>query len=339
MERRAVSMDTIAGALGVSKVTVSKALNDKEGVSEALRAEIKAKALELGYQMNVFAKALKTNQTFNIGIIIAERFVQTTDTYYFKLYSMLVKKFSEINYASLMEIITYDDELSLKLPKMYLQRKVDALIIMGQCNSDYLELFQDADIPVIFFDFYDPSINIDSIVVDNFQAGEDITNLLIKNGHKDIAFIGNIYATSSIKDRFLGYYSALIENNIPLNYDYLISDRDSSGNLYKDYKLPKHLPTAIVCNNDQVAYFLIKRLQELDLKVPQDISIVTFDNTLYSKFSSVSLTSIDNNDEELVNICVKAITKKLTKPEKIYDKILVKTKIVERDSIKNLKGE
>ncbi len=339
MEKRSVSMDTIASALGVSKVTVSKALNDKEGVSESLRVLIKAKAQELGYQMNVFAKALKTNQTFNIGIIIAERFVQTTDTYYFKLYSMLVKKFSEINYATLMEIITYNDEVSLNLPKMYIQRKVDALIIMGQCNSEYLELFLDSYIPVIFLDFYNPDIKIDSIVVDNFQAGEDITNLLIKNGHKDIAFIGNIYATSSIKDRFLGYYSALIENNLSINQDYVISDRDSSGNLFKNYKLPKQLPSAIVCNNDQVAYFLIKRLQELDLKVPDDISIVTFDNTLYSKFSSVSLTSVDNNDDELVNICVKAITKKLTKPEKVYDKILVKTKIVERDSIKNIKGE
>lgn len=332
-------MDTIAEILGVSKVTVSKALNDKEGVSEALRAEIKAKALELGYQMNVFAKALKTKQTFNIGIIIPERFVQTTDTYYFKLYAMLVKRFSEINYNTLMEIIGYSDEENLNLPKMYIQRKIDALIIMGQCNSEYLKLFLDADIPVIFFDFYDPEIKIDSIVVDNLQAGEDITNMLIKNGHREIAFIGNIYATSSIKDRFLGYFSALIENQIKFKPELVISDRDSSGNLYKDYKLPKRLPTAVVCNNDQVAYFLIKRLQELDLKVPEDISVVTFDNTIYSNFSSVSLTSVDNNDEELVNICIKAITKKLTNPEKKYDKILVKTKIIERESIKNLRGE
>ena len=332
-------MDTIANILGVSKVTVSKALNDKEGVSEALRQEIKAKALELGYQMNVFAKALKTKQTYNIGILIPERFIQSDDTYYFKIYSKLVKGFSDINYNALMEILNSQAEENLDLPKMYVQNKIDGIIIMGQCQKEYLNLFTKADIPVIFFDFYDPDIKVDSIVVDNFQAGEDITNLLCKNGHTEIGFVGNIYATSSIKDRFLGYYSALIENNLKINYDYVISDRDSSGNLFKDYqiKMPKMLPTAFVCNNDQVAYFLIKRLDELDLHVPDDISIVTFDNTIYSNFSSVSLTSVDNNVDELVKICIKAMTKKITKPEKIYDKILVKPHIIERNSIKTLK--
>ena len=332
-------MDTIANILGVSKVTVSKAVNDKEGVSEALRQEIKAKALELGYQMNVFAKALKTKQTYNIGILIPERFIQSDDTYYFKIYSKLVKGFSDINYNALMEILNSQAEENLDLPKMYVQNKIDGIIIMGQCQKEYLNLFTKADIPVIFFDFYDPDIKVDSIVVDNFQAGEDITNLLCKNGHTEIGFVGNIYATSSIKDRFLGYYSALIENNLKINYDYVISDRDSSGNLFKDYqiKMPKMLPTAFVCNNDQVAYFLIKRLDELDLHVPDDISIVTFDNTIYSNFSSVSLTSVDNNVDELVKICIKAMTKKITKPEKIYDKILVKPHIIERNSIKTLK--
>ena len=332
-------MDTIANILGVSKVTVSKALNDKEGVSEALRQEIKAKALELGYQMNVFAKALKTKQTYNIGILIPERFIQSEDTYYFKIYSKLVKGFSDINYNALMEILNSQAEENLDLPKMYVQNKIDGIIIMGQCQKEYLNLFTKTDIPVIFFDFYDPDIKVDSIVVDNFQAGEDITNLLCKNGHTEIGFVGNIYATSSIKDRFLGYYSALIENNLKINYDYVISDRDSSGNLFKDYqiKMPKMLPTAFVCNNDQVAYFLIKRLEELDLHVPDDISIVTFDNTIYSNFSSVSLTSVDNNVDELVKICIKAMTKKITKPEKIYDKILVKPHIIERNSIKTLK--
>lgn len=332
-------MDTIANILGVSKVTVSKALNDKEGVSEALRQEIKAKALELGYQMNVFAKALKTKQTYNIGILIPERFIQSDDTYYFKIYSKLVKGFSDINYNALMEILNSQAEENLDLPKMYVQNKIDGIIIMGQCQKEYLNLFTKTDIPVIFFDFYDPDIKVDSIVVDNFQAGEDITNLLCKNGHTEIGFVGNIYATSSIKDRFLGYYSALIENNLKINYDYVISDRDASGNLFKDYqiKMPKMLPSAFVCNNDQVAYFLIKRLEELDLHVPDDISIVTFDNTIYSNFSSVSLTSVDNNVDELVKICIKAMTKKITKPEKIYDKILVKPRIIERSSIKNLK--
>jgi len=339
MERSKVSLDTIAKEMGVSKVTVSKALNDKEGVSDKLKEEIKAKAVELGYQKNLFAKALKTNQTNNIGILIPERFVHHSDTYYFKLYAELSKKFNESQYAILMEILEKEDEDNLCYPRIYQQRLIDALIIMGQCSKEYLSLFVDFDIPVIFFDFYDSEIKVDSIVVDNEYAGDEITKLLIANGHRKIAFIGNIYATSSIRDRFLGYFGALIQNNIELNQKYVISDRDELGNLYTTYDLPKDLPTAFVCNNDQVAYYLIKDLESKGLHVPNDISVVTFDNTIYSKFSNVLITSVDNNDSELVNICVKAITKKLNKPEKVYDKILVKPKIIERNSVKNIGGQ
>ena len=333
-----VSLTTIAESIGVSKVTISKALNDKEGVSDELRKEIKAKAKELNYHINVIAKGLKTNQTYNIGILIPERFVQTSNNYYFELYTKMAKKFNELNYTAVMEILEAKSEENLEFPKMYNHGKIDALIIMGQCNKDYLKLFCLAKMPVIFFDFYDSEIQVDSIIVDNYYSGTDITKLLIKNGHKDIAFIGNIYSTSSIRDRFLGYYRALLEANIEINYDYVISDRDNLGNLH-EFELPKNMPTAFVCNNDQLAYNLLNRLIEKGYKVPEDVSIVTFDNTIYSELSSVKLTSVDNNDDELVAIAVKAIIKKLSKPEKVYDRILVKARIVERDSVKDLKGE
>ena len=333
-----VSMDTIANCLGVSKVTVSKALNDKEGVSEELRKQIKAKAAELGYHMNMLAKGLKTNQTFNIGLLIPERYVKTSNTYYFEIYAKLVKKFNENGYTGIMEILDSKTEKKLELPKMYHSGKIDALIIIGQCAKEYLELFTHVSIPVIFFDFYDSEIKVDSIIVDNYLSGTEITELLIKNGHRDIAFIGNIYATSSISDRFLGYYRALIAAHIPFNPSYVISDRDEQGQLC-EFALPDKMPTAFVCNNDELAYHLIKRLSERGIKVPDDVSIVTFDNTIYSELSGVKLTTVDNNDDELVTVATKAIIKKLQNPYKVYDRILVRAKIIERDSVKMMKGE
>lgn len=333
-----VSMDTIANCLGVSKVTVSKALNDKEGVSEELRKQIKAKALELGYHMNMIAKGLKTNQTFNIGMLIPERYVETSNTYYFEIYAKLIKKFSENGYTGIMEILDSQTENNLELPKMYHSGKIDALIIIGQCNKEYLELFTHVSIPVLFFDFYDSQIKVDSIIVDNYLSGTEITDLLIQKGHRDIAFIGNIYSTSSISDRFLGYYRALLSANIPFNPDYVISDRDEHGQLC-EFALPEKMPTAFVCNNDQLAYHLLGRLNERGIKVPDDVSIVTFDNTIYSELSGVKLTTVDNNDDELVAIATKAIIKKLQNPHKIYDRILVRAKIIERDSVKMMKGD
>ena len=335
MSKSKVSMDTIAESLGVSKVTVSKALNDKEGVSEELRRQIKAKANELGYHINIIAKGLKTNQTFNIGIIIPERFVETANSYYFELYARIVKKFNEIGYTGVMEIIDSTAEDNLELPLVYRNKKVDALIIIGQCHKKYLELFTKVEVPVLFFDFYDSEIKVDSIIVDNYFSGTEITRLLLKNGHRSIGFIGNIYSTSSIRDRFLGYYRALLEARIPLNEKIIIDDRDLEGNLC-DFDLPKEMPSAFVCNNDQLAYHLIQKLNQAGYQIPQDVSIVTFDNTIYSELSSVKLTSVDNNVDELVSIARKAIIKKINNPTKVYDCILVKAKIVERDSVRKL---
>ena len=333
MNKSNVSMDTIAQTLGISKVTVSKALNEKEVVSQELRLKIKEKARELGYHVNIMAKGLRSNQTYNIGILIAERYLGSEDNYYFEVYGKFVRKFNEYNYNAIMEIIDAEKEKNLILPDLFVQRKVDSIIIIGECQSDYLKLFENSDIPLLFFDFYDEDVNIDSVTVDNYAMGAEITKLLIQKGHKNIGFIGNIYSTSSIKDRFLGYYKALLDNKINLNYEYVLNDRDEDGTLI-DIELPVNLPDAFVCNNDQVAFHVINKLIERNVKVPEDVAVVAFDNTIYSRIARVPITTVDTNVDTLVEKASKAIIKKMTKPEKIYDKILVKGNIIERDSVK-----
>lgn len=329
-----VSMDTIAQELNVSKVTVSKALNDKEGVSEELRLQIKQKASELGYQMNLMAKGLKNNETFNIGILIAERYLQISNSYYFGIYVKFTKEIEKIGYTAIMEILDVEKENNNIMPKMVMQGKIDALIILGECKKNYLKQFVDFSMPVLFFDFYDPEIDVDSVITDNYHAGCELTKLLIDNNHKDIGFIGNIYSTTSIKDRYLGYYKALLDAKIELNPEYVVSDRDDKGNLI-EINLPDKMPSAFVCNNDQVAYEVCKKLNAKGYKIPEDISIVAFDNSIYSGINT-QLTSFDANSVQMVEVATKAIIKKLKVIDKKYDRILIKGQIIERNSIKHL---
>ena len=333
MNKQSVSMDTIAQTLGVSKVTVSKALNEKEGVSQELRLKIKEKAQELGYHFNYMARGLRSNQTYNIGVLIAERYLGSEDNYYFEVYGKFVRKFNEYNYNAIMEIIDADKEKNLILPDLYVQKKVDSIIIIGECQSNYLKLFENSDIPILFFDFYDEGVNIDSITVDNYTMGTEITKLLIAKGYKSIGFVGNIYSTSSIKDRFLGYYKALLDNNYPIDYNYILSDRNEDGTLI-DVTLPEKLPDAFLCNNDQVAFHIINKLIERGLTVPKDVAVAAFDNTIYSRIARVPITTVDTNVETLVEKASEAIIKKMNQPEKIYNRILVKGYIIERESVK-----
>ena len=330
-----VSMNQIAQILNVSKVTVSKALNDKPGVSEELRREIKKTADLIGYRFNSAARSLKTNKAFNIGILIAERFIEDPASYYFGVWGKLTTKLSDLGYSAIMETLTAKNENGLVPPKMYVERKVDGLIILGQLKKEYLLLFEDFDLPVVFFDFYVKDSKIDSIVIDNFYSGYQITNMLIKNGHKDIGFVGNIYSTSSIQDRFLGFYRSLLENKIPINYDFIVSDRNDDGQLI-ELILPKKMPTAFVCNNDQVAYRYIQMLNKHNIKVPDDVSIVSFDNTIFSTLSNPPITTVDTHVEDMVTVVCKVILKKISDPNKFYNRILVRSSIIVRDSVKDL---
>ena len=184
---RNVTMQDIADRLGVSKVTVSKALNNKEGVGEELRLKIKKTAEEMGYRYNSCAKSVKYGLTYNIGVISPEKFTGT-NSFYISFYKMISKELDRRGYSAILHTLSHEEEASLRLPRLYYECKADGLIILGQVGTRYAELLGSIDIPVVFLDFYDKHSEIDSVISDNFHAAYELTNYLIENGHREIAY-------------------------------------------------------------------------------------------------------------------------------------------------------
>ncbi len=129
---------------------------------------------------------------------------------------------SKVDYFAIMDIVSHKDEKELKMPNMIAENKVDGVIILGQMNTGYLQMIKNIDIPLVFLDFYDDQLDVDSITSDNFYGAYTITNYVISMGHREIGFVGNIFATKSILDRYLGYYKALISNKIEYNEEWLV---------------------------------------------------------------------------------------------------------------------
>lgn len=330
-----ISMSDIAKELGISKVSVSKALSDKEGVSEELRKKVKDLATARGYRFSASARSLKTNRQNNIGILISEKYIMDKEAYYFSVSGEITRKLDEYGNSGIMEIVTYDAEQSAIPPRVYNENKVDGIIVLGQMSSEYLKMIDRIAIPVIFLDFYVKELTTDAVVVDNFFSSYQLTSSLISKGHKSIGYVGSINATSSIQDRYLGYYKSLIENNIPLRKEYVIPDRDSQGK-FIEFKLPEELPTAFVCNCDRVAFSLVDALKKLGKKVPEDCSVVGFDNSIFSTLASPQITTVDNNIDQMVSTAVKVITKKIGNPQKTYNMILIPGTIIERHSVQEI---
>lgn len=328
-------MKDIADKLGVSIVTVSKALNNKDGVGEALKSKIQATAQKLGYRFNTSARAMKDGRTYNIGVIIAERFAGPSQSFYLQFYQQISKVLNEFNYYGIMNVLTEEDEEQLKLPKLFSEKKVDGFIILGQIERTYIELLQNINIPYVFLDFYTDYEDVDSIISDSYYSVYEMTNYIIKSGHRKIAFVGNIHATSSIQDRFLGYYKSLLEHGIELRDEYIVSDRDERGK-YIDIELPEEMPTAFVCNCDQVAFNLVNKLTKCGYRVPDDCSIVGFDNDVYATITEPNLTTIEVDVEEMSKAAVKSVIEKIKNEKQKYGRILIESNIVYRDSVKKI---
>ncbi|MGN0674726.1 MAG: LacI family DNA-binding transcriptional regulator [Oscillospiraceae bacterium] len=329
-----VKMKDIADKLGISVVAVSKALSGKNGVSEELRIKVRKTADEIGYKYETTAKK-KTSCSNNIGIIVAERYIQE-DSFYFKFFRHISKLLQVNDHYAFFQTLSQSAEDNAVIPKMLFQQRVDGIIMLGQVSKKYTKAIIDTKIPVVFLDFYNEQVNSDCIICDSFYASYEMTNYLIKNGHRSIAFIGNIHATSSIQDRYLGYAKSLIEHNIPLKDSYLISDRDTETGKFIPIELPVVMPTAFVCNCDETACRLISVLNENGYKVPDDISVTGFDNSIYSTISTPNITTIEVNTAQMASIAVDSLITKIKTPSVHTGMIQVKGKLIFKESVRSL---
>lgn len=333
MIRKSVTMGDVAKELGVSTVSVSKALTGKEGVSDAVREMIIKKADEMGYR---YTGSKKENipEKHNIGIFVSERFINK-DAYYSRLYEKTMMMLSEQKQMGMLEIIRRETEKEVQAPALLSSGQIEAAIVLGQMSGEYLKMLKDHGIPLLFMDFYDENIAEDSVISDSVYGSDILTDYLIKRGHKEIAFVGSIGSTSSIMDRYIGYYRAMLKAGLSIKDEWRIDDRDEEGEGI-ELCLPEEMPTAFVCNSDSTAFNLVKRLQKDGYRVPEDVSVVAFDNFIYAEMSSPKITTYGVDTDALARTAIRIILDKLADPEYSVGRVLVSGTLIERKSVMQL---
>ena len=277
---------------------------------------------------------MKEGENGSIGILVADRFFED-NSFYNKLYRHLVLKLNEAGYFGVLEILSRENEEQLRLPNMINSSRIDGIIVMGQISEEYLTELNGTDIPQVLLDFYAERPGMESIISDGIHGSCCLTDYLIEMGHRDICFVGSIYATSSIMDRYIGFYKSMLQHGIPCSADDVIEDRDRYGR-FIELALPDRMPTAFVCNCDQVAYLLVQRLKDMGYRVPEDVSVVGFDDYIYSTLSDPKLTTYRVNMEEMAKIAVSVMSKKLKNPSYTKGRTVVDGNIVIRDSVKRI---
>lgn len=311
VDMRKVRLADIAREAGVSTVTVHNALTGQKGVSSQLREQILEIAEKMGYESPARESVQKDgNSDFQkIGVLIAEKYLGNHATYYWKIYQELALAATEKQCYTIVETLK-TDEMSgnWEIPQMILTNKVQGIVIIGEIDRQHIcKLRESVSIPIVFLDFYDREFAQDAVIADNFYGMYQMTELLFDRGVDEIGFIGSIHATNSIMDRYCGYMKSMMEHGKNIHPEWLIEDRDEKGIVA--FELPRRLPKAFVCNCDLVAGMLVSKLNARGLKVPDDISVVGFDNFLYPGYADNGITTYEVNIKAMVKVAIKKLMK------------------------------
>lgn len=326
-----VTMRDIGKRIGVSAVTVSKALAGKSGVSEEMRQKIIRLAAELGY-VNP-NQQIRPDHGLDVGILVPDQFF-SNDAFYAMFYKQLMQTLTDAGHFGLLELLSEDMQRDHVLPNLLRSRRVDALILLGQPSHDYARLLTDQPLPVIALDFHDPSLKMDSIVGDGTYGAAQLTEHLIARGHRDIGFLGNVKATSSIMERYLGYTAAMILHDLPVRSEWVIPDR-TLGNVTLEPELPETLPTAFVCNCDVMARVLIRALRQRGLRVPEDVSVVGYDD-FNNQPGSLPLTTFRANTHVMCQMAVRLAAERCAGDMKPISRVVVGGECICRDSVASI---
>ncbi len=330
--KKKVTLTDIAKACNTSNVTISKALAGKSGVSDELRAKIISTAKDLGY----VSSKLPSSLGGNIGILIPEKFINPNGSFYWALYNSLVQRFKHKNISCIQENITTEEEAALVMPKLLNGHKTVGIISLGQLNADYVKKLIGLKSNILLLDYYLPGIDADCIVTNGFLGGYNLTTHLISQGHTEIGFVGTRLATTSIFDRYMGYMKAMMEHKLLIKDEWIIDDREIDNELFPHITFPDKLPTALVCNCDETAFKVIRDLKARGASIPDDVSVVGYDNYLISEISDPPITTINVDAGEMADLAVSTILERISDPKLPTRIKTIDGKLVLKGSVKQI---
>lgn len=333
-QKKYITIKDISKAVGVSINTVSRALNDKPDISEKTKEKILQKAKEMGYVKNSFASMLKTKKSKIIGVIIPD----SSNSFFSEVFKGIEQEARKNDYQTI--IINTEGKYSFeeKAISTLIERRVDGILLFPmQNNYEDIEKLLSEKYPVVLVGRGVESWNVDEIYNNEIKGGYLATDHLIKKGCRKIIMISAENFNTAAKNRELGYLKALEEKNI--EYKNIINiNKIHEGLYFKEgenivqEKLKKEKIDGIFCYNDLIAYGAIEKLKKENIKVPEDIKVVGYDDIRFSKIFSPSLTTISVNKSKMGKEAFNMLKRRIENIDSTTMQITLDVELIERES-------
>ena len=338
MTAQKTNINDIAIKTGLSISTVSRVLNGKAEqfrIGKKSQQKINEAAKELNYVPNKFAASLRTGKSNTIALIIPS----LQNPFFADLSSNINAEIRKYGFTTMIS----DSDENFEIEKMELQqmvsRNVDGLIIVPSGNQwDHIKYFYDLGLPIICIDRYFEDLELPFVSTDNYEGAYNATKYLIENGHSNISCIQGVQHSTPNKLRVKGFKNAMEEAGF---HDYIVTGDDFSfQNGYLETKLlfhQKQIPTAIFTLSNTIAMGCIKALKEMNIRIPEDISLITFDEHPYLDYLETPLSCIAQPVNDISKIAVKFLFLQINKEEGNRNKqVLLKPQMILKKSVRRI---
>ncbi len=278
---------------GVSLATVSRVMNDSGRVSEKTRQKVLSAMRELDYRPNTIAQSLASNRSNCVGVLVSEVY----GPFFGAMLSGIESELRSAGKLAMFATGHSDAAQEQEAIKFLLDRNCDALILHVEALSDEFLLEQKyGALPFVILNRLVPGLEDNCINVDNELGGYEATNLLLKMGHREIAYISGPLTWGDASARLAGHKRALRQHGQQFDERLLVEGdyHEISGGNGMTQLLQQGLPfTAVVCANDEMAAGALEMIRARGMSMPEDMSIVGFDNSPVSRYLHPKLTTVD----------------------------------------------
>jgi len=351
-----ITIQDIADALGLSRNTVSKAINNTGILADATREKILKKAIEMGYKqfsyMNIPGLDRPGSDTDYTPLSEKREIALFTANFISNSHfaSMMLDNFqrgvTDSGYTFTMHRIQQDEIRKLQLPGSYHAKKTSGIICVEMFDKKYCSMLCGLDTPVLFVDTpvvgLDAPLKADILCMDNQSNIYNFIREMIRRGKKKIGYIGDHMHCQSFFERFLAYRNAMYLSGLPCLENYCITGNEGSPQnpLYKDYReYLSHqiqsldsMPDVFICANDFIAIDTLFVFKTLGITVPKDVWLCGFDDSPESRILSPTLTTIHIHSQIMGFSAVHLLLSRIKDPSLNYRTIHTETSLIYRES-------
>lgn len=330
----------LADYLGLSATTVSRVLNGKASsfrISDATSKKVLEAASLLHYRPNKIARGLKLTRTETLGLIIPD----IANPFFASIAKIIELESRKRGYSLILCDSLDDTATEQELLQLMWGRKVDGIIIAPVgLQHEHIDAISQMGIPVLIIDRIFPDNQLPYVTTDNYNGAYEAVKYLIKHGHTRIACIQGIHGISANTLRVKGYLDALSEHAIMPDKSYIVGQDFGEENGYIQTRMlmsRMNPPTAILALSNLISLGILRALKETGLRIPNDVSLISFDEQPYSAFLSTPLTTIEQPWGDIALLAVHRLLEQIEKPSEQEEiGIVLKPRLIVRDSVRSI---